>query len=201
MQLRIGIVGAHCVGKTTLSQALSQALACNLIGEQIRESVKKFEPLGYHTPDQVAASEWYPHLMFDIFMNQSQKEASAENGFVSDRTTLDYYVYYDLLSRDAPEIKTIIRDLFLSQAKRRYDVLLYLPIMFPLSGDDYRNEDVIFQHEADSAIKLLLKQYPNTETIQSYTLADRLKEALGIINRYKNYSCNVTFVPQDLLPE
>lgn len=28
-------------------------------------------------------------------------------------------VYHDLLTRDAPEIKTIIRDLLLSQAKRR----------------------------------------------------------------------------------
>lgn len=190
MQLRIGIVGAHCVGKTTLALALTRALGCDMIGEQIRESVKRFELLGYYTPDQMTASEWYPHLMFDIFINQSQKEAHAKNGFISDRTTLDYYAYYDLLSCDAPEIKTIIRDLFLSRALRGYDVFLYLPITFPLSGDNYRNEDAIFQHEVDSAIQLLLKQHTNVETIQSHTLSDRIDEALEIINRYENTSCN-----------
>lgn len=188
MGFRIGIVGAQGVGKTTLAQALSSLLNCPLIEEQIRKSVDKFNVLGYRTPDQLVISKWYPHLMFDILINQVQMEHFAKDGFVSDRTTLDYYAYYDLLSNEPQIIRDIIEGLFLPRVKNSYDIIFYLPIAFPLVGDNYRNEDINFQRKVDRKIQKLLTQYTKVTTLHTYTLNDRLQEAITVI---KAYECNI----------
>jgi deoxyadenosine/deoxycytidine kinase len=179
--LRIGIVGAQSVGKTTLAESLSSTLGYVLIEEQIRESVKEFVPLGYSTPDQIANTKWYPHLMFDILLKQVQKEICAKNGFVSDRTTLDYYAYYELMSHDSYEVRKIIKDLFLPRFQNSYDIIFYLPISFPLISDHYRNEDTDLQKKVDFKIQEMLKLYKNSFRINATTLEDRTKEAVNII--------------------
>lgn len=181
MGMRIGIVGAQCVGKTTLAKDLSKAIDSTLIEEQIRVSDRKFSLLGYRTLDQIVASDWYSNFMFDILINQVQSEASAISGFVSDRTTLDYYAYYELLSSDPSEVQEIIKGLFLPRFRDSYDLIIYLPITFDLVNDGYRHMDYTLQHQADVRIQELLRPYQNVITIHAYTPEERLDKILEMI--------------------
>lgn len=181
MGMRIGIVGTQCVGKTTLAKDLSKEINSILIEEQIRVSNRKFSVLGYQTLDQIVASTWYSNFMFDILINQVQKEVSAKSGFVSDRTTLDYYAYYELLSCDSPEVQQIIKELFLPRLRDSYDLIFYLPITFELVNDGYRHMDYNLQHQADIRIQELLRSHQNVVPIHAYTPKERLDKALEMI--------------------
>lgn len=181
MGMRIGIAGAQCVGITTLAKDLSEAINSILVEEQIRISNAQFALLGYQTLDQLVTSAWYSNFMFDILVNQVQKETSAKSGFVSDRTTLDYYAYYELLSSDPPEIQKIIKGLFLPHFRDSYDLIFYLPITFELVDDGYRHMDYALQRQADVRIQELLRPYQNAVTIHAYTPEERLDRALEMI--------------------
>lgn len=182
MGMRIGIVGAQSVGKTTLANDLARATNSTLIEEQIRISNKKFSLLGYQALDQLVASAWYSNFMFDILINQVQKEASAKSGFVSDRTTLDYYAYYELLSCDSPEVQQIIKELFLPRLRDSYDLIFYLPITFGIVNDGYRHLDYNLQRQADIRIQGLLRSYENVVLLRAYTPEERLDKALERIH-------------------
>lgn len=184
MGMRIGIVGAQSVGKTTLANDLVQATNSTLIEEQIRISNDKFSLLGYQALDQIVASAWYSNFMFDILINQVQKEVLAKRGFVSDRTTLDYYAYYELLSNDPPEVQKIIKGLFLPRFQDSYDLIYYLPITFDLVNDGYRHMDHKLQCQADARLQTLLKPYPNVVAIHAHSPEERLDKAVKILKMF-----------------
>ena len=169
------------LGHIVSANDLSRATNLTLIEEQIRISNKKFSLLGYRTLNQVVASPWYANFMFDILISQVQEEASAKNGFVADRTTLDYYAYYVLLSNDPPKIQEIIKDLFLPRFQNSYDLIYYLPITFDLVDDGYRQTNCTFQRQADAELKMLLKPYPNVIEICAHTQKERLDMALKML--------------------
>ena len=182
MGIRIGIVGSQGVGKSTLAKDLSEEINYTLIEEQIRVSSKKFSSLGYQTLDQIVTSSWYSNFMFDILINQVTKESAVQSGFVSDRTTLDYYAYYELLSSDPSTVQEIIKNLYLPRFRDSYDLIIYLPIMFELVDDNYRHMNSALQREADIRIQGLLKPYHNVATIHADTPEERLSKALKLIH-------------------
>lgn len=186
MNLRIGIVGSHSVGKTTLARELAKRLDTVLIEEQIRVSTEKFAPFGFKSLAQITTSTWYPHFMFNILIDQVQQESSAQNGFVSDRTTLDYYAYYELLSHDPPETREIIKNLFLLRFQASYDLILYLPIAFEIINDGYRSMDDEQRHLADTRIQELLKPFQNVAALYEKTPEGRVQEAIGIVQSYQD---------------
>ena len=124
--------------------------------------------------------------MFDILIDQVWRESSAQNGFVSDRTTLDYYAYYELLSHDPPKTQEIIKNLLLPRVQASYDLILYLPIAFDIISDGYRSMSNEQRQLADIRIQELLKLFQNVVTLYERTPEGRVQEALKIIQSYQN---------------
>lgn len=183
--MKIGIVGSQGVGKTTLSQMLAKKLKVPLIEEQIRKSIEMFGILGYNTPDEMVGSNWYSHLVFDIFKRQLYAENTANGRFISDRTTLDYFAYYELLTNDEQFFIDIFRNLFLGYYQKNYDLLIYVPIMFPIPEDNYRNTNETFRLKVDQHLQSLLNLNNNVYKIKSLTLNDRINEIINLLEKYK----------------
>jgi len=178
--MRIGFIGAQSVGKTTLANLLAEETGFTLIREQIRISVKAFNALGFSTPDELANSTWYPHMMLEVYRRQLRCELQSHAGFVSDRTTLDYFGYYELLNSDEDFLVNLFRKSFIDHYRANYDLVIYIPIMFPAVDDNYRNINEDFRKKVDSKLRSLMGENKNVHVLKSLDLMERLKEVVQL---------------------
>lgn len=179
--MRIGVVGTHGVGKSTLVNALSKMHNIPAIDEQIRLTVNKYNTLGYNTPDEMVGSTWYNDMVLDTMISQINLEKQYGNSFVSDRTLLDYYIYCSRLSKDADSILILMKAAIIDYYCKNYDLILYVPILFDLIGDCYRNTDVSFQKQIDNDFRMHLNYNKNVYIIQETNFDRRLQECTNII--------------------
>jgi len=180
--VKIGIIGSQGVGKTTLAATMAEELDIYFIEEQIREVVKRYNPLGYKTPDDLVGSMWYPHMMLDIYEQQLEKELSAKDGFVSDRTTLDYYAYYKVLNCDSSVVTDLFEKAFLRHYKNHYDLVIFVPIAFPVLNDNYRNTDETFRLRMDTHLRDIMYLNQNVYILNGNTLSERVEEVKKLID-------------------
>lgn len=177
----ITFVGSHGVGKSRLSKKIAQVLQMPYIKEQARISIKK---LNIANLDELRKDkDMFSNFQHDILRRQFNKETELINeGFVSDRSTMDNFVYYLLNTNDCSAIYKTYQDLALNNYKNLYELIIYIPIMFPLPYDGVRNEDVKYQKIVDEKIQQYLNLNLNVYTIKSDNLNDRISECLSIIN-------------------
>jgi hypothetical protein len=180
--VKIGLVGAHCVGKSTLSMAISKRLKLPIIEEQMRCSQEQFAHIGYPTLDSIIDTLWYPHFVFDLILRQVKCECKVGESFVSDRTILDYYIYYCQLSTAPETEKEILRSYVFKHYYNVYDTIVYIPITFPMVGDDYRNTDSEFRDIMDKAIFESAKHHKDFFILSSKTVDDRVDEVLNYVS-------------------
>jgi nicotinamide riboside kinase len=185
--MRIGIIGAHGVGKTTIAKYISQKYNVTLITEQIRYAVRMFSALNYKTPDEMVGTEWYTHMVIETLKRQINNEKNNQNGFVSDRTLLDYYIYYECLNKDEDWIITFLKNNIIEYYRNKYDLVIYIPIMIPLACDGYRNTDDIFRKKIDKNINNYLFENKNVYCMTEADKDCRFLELTNIINPYYQY--------------
>jgi len=188
--LRIGIVGTHSTGKTTLARCLVEKLNNEgqrvlLIKEQVRSvaadlSIQNVEEVARRGP------KWFSLFQWEILRRQINSEQYAvKNGysFVSDRTTLDNLAYYMLgNSGDSKAVRKMYEGIALKNMKRGYDLILYLPPVIPLEGDGFRQTDEEFRDKIDRAIRRLIALHGiDCYTVKSIALNERVKEVLEAI--------------------
>lgn len=189
--MRIAIIGTHGVGKTTLARSLSSKLGIPLIDEQIRTVITKYEILGFKKPDDIAKTEWYRNMVLDTFLSQLLLEKKHSNQFITDRTTLDYYSYYKYLNIDDQYISDYLKELFLNHYMKAYDIIIYIPIMFPLNNDSYRNIDESFRNTIDIEIKKLMRMHKSVFEISTLDRDNRTNEVLTML---QSNNMQVSFV-------
>ena len=88
--MRITIIGAHGVGKTTLSKKLSEQLNLPVIHDVVVEAFQKGFEINETTPFET---------QFWLFAKQLEVEKNTIN-FVADKCLIDYSVYADVLFDD-----------------------------------------------------------------------------------------------------
>lgn len=174
--LHFGIIGAQGVGKTTLANKIKEVFKIPLIQEQMRDSVNAFSLFGFDSLEQIIDSSWYTHFVVDLIKRQLEQEEQHVGHFISDRTVLDYYLYYETLSNDSTTLKDMIKNFAIEHFKRRYDMIIYIPIMFPLKTDGFRNVDIDFQRDMDWKFQKVLQYAKKVYVIEGYNLEDRLNE-------------------------
>lgn len=181
--MKIAIVGAHGVGKTTLARELSKALNYSILPDTASEALKKGFTVNEDTP---------PENQLWILCKQIEYERALLDNFVADKTLFDNIVYARQIFED-PHLLTVIEDVVKKLAE--YDLYLYLPIEIPLVADG-RSIDPVFQKRIDDEYISLL----NVLDIKFHeirgTIPERISKALKIIYSQSNTSSVVPGIVQ-----
>lgn len=150
--MRVGISGTHGIGKTTLCRRVALETGLPIIEETVRKTAQWLE---------VPFADGVPKSMVDIFqvsslVNQIYQEGLYADGFVSDRTVLDYlvYSYWRGCSR---EVLGAIEPL-VYRHMLEYDLVFYCPIPLQneLVSDGFRMTGENSQEEVEDIMKNVL---------------------------------------------
>ncbi len=174
--MKIAIIGTHSTGKTTL----------------LNELKKHFKDLPFIT--EVARN--FPRDITDnpikemerqlsIFEAQLTQEVLFENGFISDRSTIDNAAYMSLALRKynkyLPFRNYIVTVNNIGVAINHgdyYDYLFYIPIEFPVVDDGFRCLD----EEERLAIDYIIKMLKPPKTIKIIgTVKERVNKVLEVL--------------------
>lgn len=162
--MRIAITGAMGVGKTTLTNQLSEALGIKLLPEVARQLIEEGHKLdGEATPELELLTAYY------------QEKLEEGDDWIADRCLIDILAYSTLLFTD----EKLLNELDYRLYKAKYDIILYIPPEFPIEDDGFRSTDSDFQKKIDQEILKILKEY-KYYTIKG-TREERLLQALEII--------------------
>lgn len=173
--MKIGIVGTHSTGKTTLVNELSKYIDLPIISEVARDFPRDITD----NPEREIKRQ------IDIANGQTLTEGLYNDGFLSDRSSIDnsayminalqkygYYIskelYVDIISRIHMSIENV----------KVYDYLFYIPIEFAAVSDGFRDTDEDERKDIDMIINKLL---PNKIVITG-TIGKRANTVLRIIN-------------------
>jgi len=177
----IAFVGSHSVGKSRLSSQIAEILQMPYIEEQARLSMQK---LNVTNMDELRKDkDMFSVFQYDVLRRQFNEEAKfIDIGFVADRSTLDNNIYNLLNTDDCVTIQQTYKKLAFENYKHLYDLIIYIPIMFPISDDGVRNKENQYQKQVDNKIKEYLNENINVYTIKSDNIEDRIYECLSVIN-------------------
>lgn len=167
--MRIAIVGAHGVGKTTLSQRLAQELNLPIIPDVVIEAFQKGFAISENTP---------PEVQFWLFSRQLELERLNEK-FIADKCLMDYTVYADIIFSDE-RVKSLLAEMI--KRNISYTHIFYLPIEFPLEDNGIRSLDPEFQRRVNERYLKILKDWRVSYETLNGGLEDRIKKALNFIN-------------------
>ena len=154
--MRIAISGAHGVGKTTLARKLAKTLDLPQIEEVVRSVAKDF---GFKTTGQIRKAKELDKCLFQntLFVRQAVTEMQFKNGFVSDRSMLDFVAYCYLYNLPDHYVEILQKEAL--RYSEFYDLLVYCPIPdVVLENDGFRLTDKDSQKFIDVAIRKLLNE-------------------------------------------
>jgi len=181
--MRMAFIGTHGNGKTSLARELSNLLGLPYIEEQARVSIAKFNirSLDKYRRDK----DMFAAFQHDIIRRQINEEMKYQAcGFVSDRSTCDNICYYLLNNQDCKEIVCHYKNLAINHYKRNYDLVVYVPIMFPLVNDGVRNQGEQYRKEVDNLIRKYMAKNKNLYIMKTEGLNNRVKEVMEVINKW-----------------
>lgn len=168
--MKIVIVGAHGVGKTTLSNRLAKELNLPTIHDVVIEAFEKGFEINENTP---------PETQFWLFARQLEEERLTK-GFVADKCLMDYTVYADIIFDD-DRLKSLLAEMI--KKNIGYDYVFYLPIEFPIEDNKIRSLDPEFQKRVDQKYLKLLNDWEIDYTTISGSIEERLSNVLDKINK------------------
>lgn len=158
--MRIAIVGAHGVGKTTLGQCVVKTLESSkriVFNTNIARSlIAKGYPL-----NKDATTESY--IQYIIAQLSAEQSAESCDLFISDRTLLDPLAYatvnqkYEGSKVPKSIIDTLLHVWLLEQ--KQYDFYIFVPIEFPMPKDEIRPQDECYRKLVEEEMIAYLERY------------------------------------------
>lgn len=141
--LKLGFIGTHGVGKTTLCYGLAARLKARDVVLDIVHEVARRCPLPINEHTSLAAQSWILHTQVG-----DELVASARHPVVlCDRSVLDNYVYLLLSAGKQPGLEALV-----SWWLSTYDLLVYVPIVDGPRADGMRSTDPAFQRAVDERL-------------------------------------------------
>lgn len=193
---RVAIIGAACVGKTSLLESIFKSLendnsdnAYIKIPEIARSLCKE---QGYENIYEIKDADQF---RIDVLNKQIDTEDES-NTFISDRSTIDCWVYYMRWSWNSKKVEAT--EEYYQKAKsqaQKYDKIIFIPKMFDAIEDDFRWANDVYQMQVERTFKSTLYEWElldRTYTIKSSNLEERVAEVfqaleLNTISQYKSY--------------
>jgi nicotinamide riboside kinase len=173
-----GICGAPCTGKTTLAQAILDALkgfglGCELLPEPARRLVEQGAKI-----DREMGEDDY-NVFLAAYIRRDRRRAPL---CIADRTPLDHYCYLAVNQGLSPKFIKRHHDTALAAAQR-YRLLLYLPIEFPIHGDEFRTTDPEYRTALDAALRGVLGEVAIPRVAVRGSVEERQATALDAVMR------------------
>lgn len=174
--MKIGIIGAQGVGKTTLAEALSKELEYPLIREVVRDVMKD---MGITSPRELKGDvEKSTEFQRACLYRQIEEEGKHKN-FISDRTTIDNAAYWMKwhAHKNPSHVNTEYYKTAWENAKK-YDLLVYVPPEIPLVDDGVRSTDKDYQEEMAWLIGVLLYVWGERRIAVTGSLEERVAQVV-----------------------
>ena len=171
--MKIGIMGTHCAGKTTLAKALSRELNLPLVAE-VAAKVPKEKRSSIGT-------------QIDIMFNQVKSELPYAQ-FVSDRTVYDNWAYYDYWAKSKGSTPILDMNVWTFvdsyMAKKHYTWVFFVDEYFDPVDNGVRDTDPEPQVYVFDTLKERYKDMKrcemNVKTVRG-TTEQRIGQILGYI--------------------
>ncbi len=160
--VKIGLVGTHEVGKTTLAYALTAAL---------KEQGYKVDVL--HESAEMSRYVGFEHFVPSIFRHRwivanqmagESRKAMYRDHVICDRTVLDEIAYARVESRIRPdqlpgeEVAQLETEVELYVTHAPYDLLVYVPIREEFCSSILRGHDEEFRRSVDVELRAFLAE-------------------------------------------
>lgn len=161
---KIGFVGSHGTGKSTLCEALREQLRNNGVAATLIDEIPRRICALRGDPDFFKRGSNTPLRQIVLILLQVLEEATAPRVpgvLLCDRTVLDHWAYTSSLFRNAL-VEEGVFDLLESAVLRHvasYDLVIHVPIEFGLRVDDVREADEEFRHLIDSELRTFLADH------------------------------------------
>ncbi len=170
--MKIVIVGAQCVGKTTLVNDLKKHVNLPVLQEVALKMIKE----GYKLDQNVTVETEY-----EILKRQVQLEESQDD-YLADRCLIDLLAYVNVLFEYEDEL---LLSITAELMKSNYDLILFIEPEFPMVDNGHRSMDVSFQKEINNEIKKILKNGKFKHYKISGDREKRVKQVLLLIKKHK----------------
>lgn len=147
--MKIAMIGAHGVGKTTLCYEVAAFLKKQDINVELVKEVARSCPLPINRETNILAQSWILH-------RQISEEIAAgvmAEYVLCDRAAIDNYAYLVWSSGNQPELDALVKAWM-----KTYDHLFKVPVIDMPSYDGTRDTDVEFQRDIDGLVDSLLEQ-------------------------------------------
>jgi len=171
--VKLVLIGASGVGKTSLAQLLSAKLDLALIPELAREACHQ---MGYQNPTEVPDQEQFRALLLE---KQLLREAEHES-FVADRCSIDCWVMWQRWQLCSA--MTYTTEAYYKTCRgqaERYTHVIYIPPLFSPQEDAFRWTDADYIKQIDRLTRLTLydwELWDRTYTIKSAEISERVQE-------------------------
>lgn len=179
--IRIGVSGAHGVGKSTfcadlrvcLQEIRSKDCRIEVVADVARTLLKQGVGINKNTRE-----EEYP-LFFDLHLRNILSERSADF-VIFDRTILDSVAYAGVNEHLHPNWLSFVKSVT-SYIAQQFEFYFFIPIEFALERDGVRPSEKDYQHAIEREIKSLLDEIhrPAIELIGGREM--RVQQAVKII--------------------
>lgn len=173
MYRRIGIIGAHGVGKSSVVEELVGITKIPVIKEIARR---------YSLNSNINEYKFYQK---QILLEQIKEETSlilSNGNFISDRSTIDNLAYFLLKCKEVsiPEERKRYCEIAMYNTLH-YSHLFHIPIEIPLQPDGFRFQDKLFQSQINDKIIQLTELFEIDVITITGSLEERVSTVLEMI--------------------
>jgi len=130
---KIALCGAHGTGKTTLVKILAPKLNLQSLDGNTRATWEYFGVSDFEKMPSDARTIFQNHLL----LKQIEKEDIHNNGFVTDRSVLDF-LGYTVLSSDMSGSQFKLFEQLVKERLKNYTHFIYLPVEFSAENETLR---------------------------------------------------------------
>ena len=164
--MQIVIVGAQCVGKTTLVNDLAERYPTDIIKELVRDAVKLNPDLKVNENGTDESQKF----LFDMYVDVLSDRFS----YISDRSMFDVTAYTKVMyeyGNVSEETLELLYNRLVDFLNEHPNIQHYhIPPMFPIVGDGFRSVSKEFQTHTEKAICWLDERLRNDERVKHYNM-------------------------------